>query len=69
MIPSQADPRWRDLIEHPHRHTYSYLALKILMHRVALESLGDLQATLDEIYAFFKKNERLMQDDIAAIFG
>lgn len=69
MLPNQSDPRWQALVQHPERYSYNLLALRILMQRVARHGLDDPQATIDEVYSFFQANERLVQDDIAAIFG
>lgn len=71
-LPPRHDPTWQALIEHPEAHAYSFLALKILMQRVARSaSAGPAAraAALDEVYAFFTKNERLVAADIHDIFG
>jgi hypothetical protein len=74
MVPSRTDPRWQKLVENPDNYSYSFLALKILMSRVARNvgpstSPSERAAAIDEVYALFQKHERLMGDDIAAIFG
>ena len=73
MLPTRTDPRWRKLVENPKQYTYNFLALKILMSRIALKagsmSSADVDSTIDEVYALFQKHERLMATDIAAVFG
>jgi hypothetical protein len=74
MLPSQTDPRWRKLIDQPDQYTYKFLALKILMQRVARKggarmSPTDRESTVVEVFSFFQKNQALMGDDIAVIFG
>lgn len=74
MLPSPTDPRWGALVDHPDRHEYSFLGLKILMQRIALQarkgmSPAERTAAIDEVVAFFAKQERLLGDDIASIFS
>jgi hypothetical protein len=74
MLPPRTDPRWNALVERPDANTYEFLALKILMQRVALKGRSGLAATdrdavVDEVYGFFQKNQSLMSKDIATLFG
>lgn len=74
MLPNRTDPRWTTLVEHPDRYTYNFLALKILMSRVARKAGpgmagADRDSAIDEVHALFQKHERLMGADIATIFG
>jgi hypothetical protein len=69
MLPHRHDPRWRTLIEDPARYEYAFLALRILMHRVAKLGASDPERALDEVYEFFQQNERFLDEDIAAVFG
>jgi hypothetical protein len=74
MLPPRTDPRWIALIERPDVHSYEFLALKILMQRVALKGRSglapaDRDAVVDEVYGFFQKNQGLMSNDIAALFS
>jgi hypothetical protein len=74
MLPSQTDPRWRNLVEQPGHYAFRFLALRILMQRIARRggpnmSDADRDASVAEVVRFFEKNQALMGDDIAAIFG
>lgn len=72
MLPTRNDPRWAGLVEQPTQFSYSFLALKILMQRIARKGEGpgdDRDVIIDEVYSFFQKNQSLMGDDIAIIFG
>lgn len=74
MLPSRTDPNWHKLVENPGQYTYNFLALKILMTRIAVKAGAGMSPTqrdevVDEVFALFQKHERLMDQDIAAIFG
>jgi hypothetical protein len=74
MLPSRTDPRWQNLVDNPSAFTYEFLALKILMSRIALNagrspSPAERDAAIDEVYGLFQKHERLLRSDIATIFG
>lgn len=78
MIPQRMDPRWGKLVDSPSSYTFQFLALRILMQRISLTALkakigkaaaADRNAVIDEVYAFFVKNERLLDVDIKSIFG
>ncbi|MBN9327408.1 MAG: hypothetical protein J0I87_10920 [Cellulomonas sp.] len=71
-VPARQDPRWQALVEHPEAHTYSFLALRILMQRIARNSPlapAARAAAFEEVQALFTKNERLVAADIQSIFG
>lgn len=71
-VPPRHDPRWQVLVEHPDRYAYHFLALKILMQRIARktpDSATERATAIDEVYAFFVKNEKLVAADVQAIFG
>jgi hypothetical protein len=71
-VPPRTDPTWQSLVEHPAAHSYQFLALKILMQRIARRgpmSPAERAAAIDAVYAFFVKNERLVGADLDAIFG
>lgn len=74
VMPRRTDPQWRTLVEHPEKFAYTFLALKIMMQRVARKNAAALpvaerEALTDEVFAFFEKNQKLVGQDIAAIFG
>lgn len=71
-VPPRNDPKWAALVEHPDAYAYHFLALKILMQRIARRPPTDKaarDAAADEVFAFFIKNERLVAADIETIFG
>lgn len=71
-MPPRDDPKWQALVEHPDAYAYQFLALKIMLQRIARRppmTPADVDAAADEIYAFFVKNERLVAADIQTIFG
>lgn len=78
MVPQRTDPRWAKLVDSPSSYTYQFLALRILMQRISLSALrakvgmasaADRNAVIDEVYAFFVKNERLLDVELKSIFG
>lgn len=71
-VPPRHDPMWEALVERPDAHAYHFLALKILMQRIARRppvTEAERDAAIDEVYAFFINNERLVTADVQAIFG
>jgi hypothetical protein len=78
MVPQRTDPRWAKLVDSPSSYTFKFLALRILMQRISLGALrakvekasaADRNVLIDEVYAFFVKNERLLDVDLKSIFG
>lgn len=71
-MPPRDDPTWQALVERPDAHAYQFLALKIMLQRIARRpptTPAEVDAAADEVYAFFVKNERLVAADIQTIFG
>ena len=53
-VPPRHDSRWQMLVEHPDAHAYHFLALKILMQRIARKppaTPAERDAAIDEVYA------------------
>lgn len=73
MVPDRRDPRWLKIVDQPDEYTYEFLALRILMQRMARatqKATADEKAKLvDELFAFFTKNARLLSTDIKTLFG
>jgi hypothetical protein len=72
MLPGPNDSRWGAIVDDPNRYSFSFLALRILMQRISRRSPlspAERTAAIDEVYACFKKNERLIAADITAVFG
>lgn len=72
ILPPKTDPRWRDVALGKISGPWQMLALKILLTRVqgslnADASPANLDKCAQEIYAFFEKNLKLAQKDLAAI--
>lgn len=74
MLPNKTDPRWRRLVVGEMRPTVSALATKFMLSRVNQAASRDaspsnLSKLVDEAYEFFIKNERVVANDIRAIFN
>lgn len=66
------DPRWRDVATGRISRPWNTLAMKIMMTRILRETSADPSTTniakcSDEIYAFFEKNHKIAQADLALI--
>lgn len=76
MLPPKTHPRWKDLIRGKLTKglTLHFLATQFFLTRVIGvaardPSPGRIASLIDEAYAFFEKNEKLVKEDIVAIFG
>lgn len=76
MLPPKTHPRWKDLVRGKLKKdiTLHFLATQFFLTRVIGiaardPSPGRTAALIDEAYAFFEKNEKLVKTDIVAIFG
>lgn len=75
MLPPKSHPRWKELVCGKLRKVpFSFLATKFFITRVTGVAMNDpspetIFRLIDEAYAFFQKNERLVEKDIVAIFG
>lgn len=72
MLPGPSDSRWGAMVDDPNRYSFSFLAVRILMQRIARKSpmsQAERTAAVEEVHACFQKNERLMAADITAVFG
>jgi hypothetical protein len=60
-------------VDQPDKYTYDFLALRILMQRVAratkTATAAEKSKLVDELVAFFTKNARLLSTDIKTLFG
>ncbi|MDR3518169.1 MAG: hypothetical protein P4M00_20410 [Azospirillaceae bacterium] len=75
MLPPKSHPRWKELVcgKLP-KISFAFLATKFFITRVTGVARNDpspetISSLIDESYAFFQKNERLVEIDIVAIFG
>jgi hypothetical protein len=71
-LPPSSDPRWQGVATGKIKRDWSNLAMKILMTRIQRQTASDpspasVQKCAGEIYAFFQKNIKIAQDDLAAI--
>ncbi len=72
MIPGKNDPRWRKLAQDPEqfKSKISALPTKMLLSGLKIKSKSrSADELIDIAYDFFVKNERVVADDIKAIFG
>jgi len=76
MLPPKSHPRWKDLVRGKLQKNLSlhFLATQFFLTRVIGVAKRDptpqrIMALVDEAYAFFEKNEKLVKRDIVAIFG
>ena len=73
MLPPKTHPRWKELVIGKVRVSYSLLATQFFVTRVTgrakIDPSGEhIEQLIDEAYSFFKKNEKLAEKDIRAIF-
>lgn len=73
-LPPRTHPHWNAIAAGTIAKPWSMLGMKILMARVIQEvakdkSQANITRQADEIYAFFKKNEKIAAADLSAIFG
>jgi len=71
-LPARNDPRWRDVATGRISRPWNTLAMKIMMTRILREtgtdpSVSNVGRCSDEIYAFFEKNLKIAQADLALI--
>ena len=74
MLPPKTHPRWKELVLGKAKVSYSLLATQFFVTRVTGRaridpSAENIEKLIDEAYSFFRKNEKLAQKDIDAIFG
>lgn len=73
-LPPRTHPNWNAVASGKIKRPWSALGMKIMMTRIAMEVAKDgspaaVQKFGDEIYDFFKKNEKIAAQDLRAIFG
>lgn len=73
MIPPKSNLIWQDMVLGRRQYELKSLAAKILLNRILLSTKLDnspqnVAKCVDEVYNFFVKNERVVQDDIKQIF-
>ena len=73
-IPSQLDPRWRELVTGRISPRWQNLAVKMLMKRVVEATAADPKPTtvakcVNEVHAYFVKNTVTAAQDIALAFS
>jgi len=74
MLPPKTHPKWKELVCGKLKVSFTLLATKFFVTRVTGRakidpSAENVERLIDEAFAFFKKNEKLAQKDIFAIFG
>jgi len=71
VLPPRTDPRWAQLVTNPSQYNLSYLGLKIFLYTVSLQASSSphvREVAIDEVVAFFHRNERALAADIFMIF-
>ena len=74
MIPQKNDVRWEKLVKGELKHEFKIVPAGLMLSRLRRQqtSLADPKEAwqcVDELYGFFQRYERILQDDIKAIFG
>jgi hypothetical protein len=73
-LPPRTHPNWNAVAAGKIKRPWSALGMKIMMTRIATEAAKDgspanVQKLGDEIYEFFRKNEKIATQDLKAIFN
>lgn len=74
MLPSREDPRWKMLVQGVKVYNLKSVPAGMMLsrHRRSIardSSEQNINKRANEVYAFFKKYERILGFDIATIFG
>lgn len=76
MLPPKSHPRWKELVRGklkkditPHFLATQFFLTRVMNVAARDPSPGRIASLIDEAYAFFEKNEKLVKIDIVAIFG
>ncbi len=74
MIPPKTDKKWEQLVSGRINKTFKSFPLSMMLSRHKREimkdsSLQNINMHVDEAYEFFIKYERILEEDIIAIFG
>lgn len=73
MIPPKSDPQWVEIVKNPDRLPVTSLPVKMLLMRVKMVCASGSQQKINEAigiaYEFFLKNEAILVEDVATIFG
>lgn len=74
MIPTVSDPKWSAFLQDIEKKKVHDLSAKMLLNRIKLRIAFDpSEATrklaIEEVHAFFTKNQANLKDDIQAIFS
>lgn len=72
-LPPRSHPNWNAVASGKIKRPWAALGMRIMMTRIATEVAKDgsptnVQKFGDEIYDFFKKNEKIAAQDLRAIF-
>ena len=72
MIPSITDPRWKQIVENPENYKSKVTALptRVFLGFIKAKSKSTSQNELvKNAYDFFVKNEKVVKNDIDALFS
>ncbi len=74
MLPDKSDQRWKELVTGKKKYTFKSLPTKILLGRVVLRAEMDtspenVTKCVNEVYDYFTKNIKIVENDLKQIFG
>lgn len=74
MIPDITNEKWKDLVLGKIDHQFKPFSVGMILSRIQREirinkDENNLNRYISELYAFFSKYEKILDDDIKEIFG
>jgi hypothetical protein len=74
MVPSTDNPRWREVLDGTLTHQFKSVPAGLMVSRLKRQLVTDgseenWQKSISEMRAFFEKYEKVMANDISAIFS
>ena len=72
MLPAKIDPRWKMIAQDPEKYkaVVTGFPVKMLLSGLKIRGMtNSIDELIDETYAFFVKNEKVVTADIKALFG
>lgn len=73
-VPPKTDQRWKAVVSNGPIRPVKVLAVKFMLTRMTKDvkrdpSAATIAANVDELHGFFTKNQQMVADDIANLFG
>jgi hypothetical protein len=74
MLPPKEDQRWSKLVRNEIHHDFKSVPAGLMVSRLNRQLTSGfehraLEQCVDELYGFFQKYERLLEEDLNAIFA